>query len=220
MGRTVRQKRKNRSSRPKVKQTNRPKKALNPLGNDLIAKNWNKKETLTQNYRRLGLLTRLQAPTGGVEPGLRGAADDKSNAHAPLGLSERKSTASSAVREVRVKRDAEGRIVSVINEEASAAANPLDDPLNELETDSDWEGFGSDDEAPTGDRVVDQLERMARVPRVKTVRGLSEREVEWLESLVAKHGDNVKAMERDHRLNPMQQTAADISRRLRRLRGE
>lgn len=40
MGRTVRQKRKNRSSRPKVKQTNRPKKALNPLGNDLIAKNW------------------------------------------------------------------------------------------------------------------------------------------------------------------------------------
>lgn len=36
---SVLQKKKRRSGRAKVK-TNRPKKLLNPLGNDIIAKNW------------------------------------------------------------------------------------------------------------------------------------------------------------------------------------
>lgn len=39
MGRDL-QKRKNRSSRPTVRQSNRLKKPLNPLGNSLIAQNW------------------------------------------------------------------------------------------------------------------------------------------------------------------------------------
>jgi len=39
MGREL-QKRKNRSSRAKVKMPNRRKKALNPMGNDIIAKSW------------------------------------------------------------------------------------------------------------------------------------------------------------------------------------
>jgi len=39
MGREL-QKRKRRSSRAKVTMPNRRKKALNPLGNDIIAKNW------------------------------------------------------------------------------------------------------------------------------------------------------------------------------------
>lgn len=37
---SVLQKKKRRSSRQKVKMPNRPKKQLNPLGNDIIAKNW------------------------------------------------------------------------------------------------------------------------------------------------------------------------------------
>lgn len=39
MGREL-QKRKNRSSRPKVRVPNSRKKTLNPLGNNIIAKNW------------------------------------------------------------------------------------------------------------------------------------------------------------------------------------
>ena len=39
MGREL-QKRKRRSSRAKVTMPNRRKKALNPLGNDIIAKHW------------------------------------------------------------------------------------------------------------------------------------------------------------------------------------
>lgn len=39
MGREL-QKRKRRSSRPTVRQSNQPKRPLNPMGNGLIAKNW------------------------------------------------------------------------------------------------------------------------------------------------------------------------------------
>jgi hypothetical protein len=39
MGRQL-QKKKQRSSRPKIRQSQKPKKVLNPRGNDLIAKNW------------------------------------------------------------------------------------------------------------------------------------------------------------------------------------
>src|SRR4051794_16783581 len=65
MGREL-QERKNRSSRPTVRQPNRRKKALNPSGNQLIAQNWDKKATLSQNYRRLGLVAKLGHATGGT----------------------------------------------------------------------------------------------------------------------------------------------------------
>ena len=40
MGRSVRQKRKGRSSRPVIKQSNSRKRPLNPTGNAIIAENW------------------------------------------------------------------------------------------------------------------------------------------------------------------------------------
>jgi nucleolar protein 16 len=48
------------------------------------------------------------------------------------------------------------------------------------------------------------------------VRRQSEREVEWLRRLAERHGDDTGAMARDIKLNPMQQTAADIKRRLKK----
>jgi nucleolar protein 16 len=36
--------------------------------------------------------------------------------------------------------------------------------------------------------------------------------------LVAKHGDNLRAMARDKKLNPMQQTEADLGRRIKKWR--
>ncbi|KLU90081.1 hypothetical protein MAPG_09046 [Magnaporthiopsis poae ATCC 64411] len=234
MGRTVRQKRKARSSRPKIQQSNKPKKQLNPLGNSIIARNWNKNETLTQNYRRLGLLNRLKAPSGGVDKTAEAATPLKKQ---PLAIS---SAIPGAVREVRVERDAAGKIVRIVR--PGESENPLNDPLNDiLSDDSDggggggghdgWDGLsGSEDEreasaATTKDRrrpykVADDLERMARVPVAKTARHVSEREAEWLGRLAARHGDDFKAMARDHRLNPMQQTPAQIAKRMRRWKGE
>src|SRR3569833_2869980 len=155
MAKTVRQKRKNKSSRPIVRQVNSRKKHLNPTANAIIAQNWyddgdfsppllpsspfpypsllpylylssslptylpnqtlfvpshpsnhtssnppsgsstntnpfspslenrNKKQTHTQNYRRLGLLPRLQKASGGTEPILKAAEEEATAARPP-----------------------------------------------------------------------------------------------------------------------------------------
>lgn len=127
------------------------------------------------------------------------------------------------VREVKVERDAEGRITRVLRD-----TNPLEDPLNELDSDSEeqqqkrrdlekyqdeWSGIRDDPSVP---EVLRELERQASRPVEKTVRHQSGREMEWLERLVGKHGDDTAAMARDAKLNPMQQTAGDIKRRLKK----
>ncbi|KAK4143725.1 ribosome biogenesis protein Nop16 [Dichotomopilus funicola] len=221
MGREL-QKRKRRSSRAKVTMPNRRKKALNPRGNDIIAKNWNKKETLSQNYTRFGLVAKLGKTTGGTAP------SNKSNLQVGTDPLAAQSTSHGLLQvgEVKVERDpATGRITRVLRE-----ANPLHDPLNDLDSDSDdegaaearrekerryeeWSGFQEDGERP---EVVSALEREANRPTEKTVRHASGREVEWLERLRARHGDDTAAMARDVKLNPMQQTAADIRRRLKK----
>jgi nucleolar protein 16 len=116
-----------------------------------------------------------------------------------------------------VERDAQGRITRVIRE-----ANPLRDPLNDVldsESESDDGDDGDDGEEWGGidaPRVVRELEREAAQPTEKLVRHQSEREMEWLGDLVARHGEDVRAMARDTKLNRMQQTAADIRKRLRK----
>lgn len=103
-------------------------------------------------------------------------------------------------------------------------ANPLRDPLNDvLDSESDSDGDDGDDgeewggiDAAAAPRVVRELEREAAQPTEKLVRHQSEREMEWLGDLVAKHGEDVAAMARDAKLNRMQQTAADIRKRLRK----
>ncbi|KAL1879067.1 hypothetical protein VTK73DRAFT_7393 [Phialemonium thermophilum] len=227
MGREL-QKKKRRSSRPKVRPPNNRKKPLNPTGNSIIAKNWNKKETLSQNYRRLGLVAKLGRPTGGVEPDLKGL-DKKSGSPAvsaenPFAV---KPAAQSAVREVRVERDASGRIVRILD---PARDNPLNDPLRQFDSDSDsddeprdrsdgeeWGGIDDNKEdQQSRPGVVRELERQASRPVEKSQRHPSRGEIEWLQRLVDRYGDDTAAMARDMKLNPMQQTQADIARRLRK----
>ncbi|KAI0145059.1 ribosome biogenesis protein Nop16, partial [Xylariaceae sp. FL1272] len=221
MGREL-QKRKRRSSRPATRQPSSTRSKLtNPLGNNIVAKNWNKKETATQNYRRLGLVNRLRAPTGGVEP-ISKHSKTSSTTTKPSDPFALTPTSGPLTSETRVERDATGKILRVISSKAPKA-NPLNDPLLHLDTDSsssseaeaeEWSGFEGEE-----NEIVKQLETEANRPIEKKPRVASERETEWLESLVAKHGDDVRAMARDRRLNPMQQTEGDIGRRLRRLRG-
>ncbi|KAM0434134.1 hypothetical protein ACHAPT_004079 [Fusarium lateritium] len=213
MGREL-QKKKRRSGRQPVRQLNRTKKILNPRGNDAIAKNWNKNETLAQNYRRLGLLARLKAPTGGTEK-LLGATTTRTSPKDPFGIA---TVENAIVSEARVERDADGKIVRILGQ---AKPNPLNDPLNDLDADSDeepaeeWGGI-EDDDAETTD-VVKSLIEESRAPVEKKVRHQSGREKEWLDKLVAKYGDDTTGMAKDRKLNPMQQTAADIAKRIRKL---
>ncbi|KAF5523742.1 Nucleolar protein 16 [Colletotrichum aenigma] len=222
MGRDL-QKKKRRAGQ-KTRQPNRPKKLLNPLGNDIIAKNWNKKETLTQNYRRLGLTARLRNPTGGVEKTLSQVERLKSAKPAPSPF-DIAPMEQAVVDEARVERDENGKIVR-IHYSKSSRANPLNDPLNDIEADSDEgeeeeeteEWGGIDDESRP--EVIRLLEKEASRGELKKPRHMSQQEKEWLERLIAKHGDNAEAMARDRKLNPMQQTSADIARRLRRFHGK
>lgn len=77
----------------------------------------------------------------------------------------------------------------------------------------EWGGIDDPDATDVVKGLVDQ----SRNPAEKKPRYLSEGEREWLDKLVAKYGDDTRAMARDRKLNPMQQTAADISRRIKKM---
>lgn len=189
------------------------------MGNSLVAKNWNKKETLSQNYRRLGLTAKLGKATGGVDPATKISAPN-SGAQDPLAVTPN-SGAGSAFRSVKVERDADGKIVRVLRKD-----NPLNDPLNDIESEDDEdeegtineqeESAGADKKGADGEtKVVDLLEAEASRPTEAHKRHQSQQEREWLARLVARHGDDTAAMARDLKLNPMQQTAANIGKKLK-----
>lgn len=147
----------------------------------------------------------------------------------------RKRTTELVPGEVRVERDPEtGRILRVIRPESgSDGLDPrlkrrrLDDPLN---SESGCEGEDAATADPVRARrrepatdVVAALEAQAaeeavQLARKRRPRQQSRREEEWIAALVAKYGDNIGAMVRDRRLNPMQQTEADIGRRVMKWR--
>ncbi|KAL4894391.1 nucleolar protein 16 [Aspergillus ambiguus] len=231
---TIRQKKKNRSSVPKTKakrtgQLKNGNKKINVLGNAIIAENWDRKATLTQNYRRLGLLHRLNAPAGGSEKRRTrdGAIETDPEDSLHIKGSTQSITKTLGLGEAKVERDPEtGKIIRVISndDEVEIAGrkrrrtNPLNDPLNDLSDN------GEDDFTSTGKNVpsaiVQQLEQQADKEgghvKAKKPRHMSKREEEWIQTLVQRHGDNIAAMVRDRKLNPMQQSEGDLKRRIRK----
>ncbi|CAI6332855.1 unnamed protein product [Periconia digitata] len=234
MGREL-QKKKNKSSIPKHRQNAPSKKKI--LQNPIIAKHWNQKETLSQNYRRLGLTSRLNHATGGTEKtikllGLNDGASARSDAAAnstadALNVVSKRPEQTIIPEEVRVERDPEtGAIIRMLGQTSADAAkskNPLNDPLNELEEDDendtnmqDWNGFAMLPTESSDNPVIRQLEQAAANGVRKAPRSQSQREAEWCERLVAKYGDDYGKMSRDMKLNPMQQTASDIRKRIKK----
>ncbi|EOD53145.1 putative 60s ribosomal subunit biogenesis protein nop16 protein [Neofusicoccum parvum UCRNP2] len=223
MGREL-QKRKNRSSISKVRK--KPKSKKKVLNNPIIAANWNKNETLTQNYRRLGLATKLNATTGGVEKTAK-SVETPNNITAPLSVASKLAMVQVKTSEARIERDPETGAVRIV-EDGSKRPNPLNDPLNELdEEEAEWQGITAHDvpavdpaAAEKSDNpVVRQLEELAAsAGKRKAPRKQSEREVEWVERLVKKYGDDYGKMSRDMKLNPMQQSEGDIKRRVKKWR--
>ena len=224
MGREL-QKAKARSSVSKVKaknsgRTKAGRRKVDFLGNKAIAENWDRKQTVTQNYKRLGLSSRLNAATGGVEKFKPGK---ENNGVGVIPVQRVVREAKIRTEEVRVERDDEGNIIKVIRPEGEVPerkSNPLNDLLNDVE---DEEEEQQDEEmkntagkssvvAALEQEAAEEAERLAkRKPRQQ-----SRREEEWLERLVARYGQDTKAMTRDRKLNPMQQTEADIQRRLKK----
>ncbi|KAI0998499.1 hypothetical protein K3495_g9698 [Podosphaera aphanis] len=213
MGREL-QKKKNRSSISKVKIKPKSKK-VNPLANAIVAANWNRHETLTQNYKRLGLTARLNSATGGIEklkPSL-----SKTFCQDKLAISNviPKTIKPS---EARVERDPHtGKILRVIH------TTPKSNPLNDLIlSDSEDESLGTHgervkrekNESNSENQIIRQLEEQASACAPKKIRKQSEREQVWIANLVSSYGEDYIKMARDRKLNPMQQTPADIQRRV------
>ena len=251
MGREL-QKKKNRSSIAKVRHKPKSKKKI--LNNPIIAANWsafnpstsaflyqhlifqlitvslnrNQKETLSQNYRRLGLSAKLNHATGGTEKTASAVSSitlTSEPTNTSTNTSDKFHIPSAAPKtltplDARVERDPiTGKILRVLDvPNTSKKPNPLNDPLNDLE-DSDpeeWSGFAN---APAGTHsttVVQQLEAQALSGVRKAPRKQSAREQEWIQRLVEKHGDNYGAMFRDRKLNLMQQSEGDIKSRVKR----
>jgi nucleolar protein 16 len=196
-----------------------------------LTSNRNQHETLSQNYRRLGLTARLNHATGGTEKtikllGLNDAkssrADTAANSTANALNIVSKAPQQIEVEELEVERDPEtGAILRVIQKEVKP--NPLNDPLNDIEDEDaeEWNGFAMVPEQQQGEEVnpvILQLEEAARNGARKAPRTQSQREAEWLENLVAKYGEDYGRMARDRKLNPMQQTEADIKKRVKKWR--
>ena len=66
--------------------------------------------------------------------------------------------------------------------------------------------------------VIRELEEAARNGARKAPRKQSQREEEWVVRLVEKYGEDYGKMSRDKKLNPMQQTEADIRKRVKKWR--
>ncbi|KAL7273700.1 hypothetical protein RUND412_003442 [Rhizina undulata] len=196
MGREL-QKKKNRSSNPKVtKRRNARVHKVRVLGNQIIAENWDKTQTLSQNYKRLGLTSRLNKPSGGTEKTLSSlshpAPVDAAAAPKPLGPNE-----------ARIIRNEDGSIKEIVY----GASH--DEALNDYA-----EAEPAPVEAKTD--IVRLLEAQAANVAEKRERTQSGREEEWIRVLVEKYGDDYEKMFWDRKLNPYQQSVGDLKRRVQK----
>lgn len=239
MGREI-QKKKMRSGIQKTKQKPKSKKRI--LSNPVIAANWDKSQTLTQNYQRLGLAAKLNKHTGGTE---RKAGDvEQLQTKDGLVIGGKKPQEAVELGEVRIRRDPEtGAILEVLDgqEQGVGRANPLGDPLNDLDSSDDDEGaeeqaswarlanqhgnIAEDQYIERGTDaktdVVKQLEARASRPAAKHRRKMTENERAFVEELVRKYGEEDYArMSRDLKINYMQRSEGDIRKRVLRWKEE
>ena len=239
MGREL-QKRKNRSSISKVRQKPKSKKKI--LTNPIIAANWDKTQTLEQNYKRLGLTNRLNKVTGGVERKVSDVlqkekdGEDLSHTNGLYIANSTKRAHQLELSEARIERDADtGKIVRVLDEATVAKPNPLQDPLNDIDSESEIEqadilnlgnqhgntnptkrGFSGVTVGQT--ETVRRLEEEASRPAHKHVRRQPDGEREFVEDLVREYGDDYSSMARDMKINYMQRSEGDIKRRTKKWR--
>nr|OQO32240.1 hypothetical protein B0A51_00488 [Rachicladosporium sp. CCFEE 5018] len=237
MGREI-QKRKNRSSAAPKAVKPKSKKVLHK--NPVMAANWDKSLTLSQNYKRLGLASKLNKHTGGIER----KAEDVEQLQEGESLRTRKKddglSISSAkrperfdVQEARIERDPVTGEMRVVGGEVEGRANPLGDALNDLDSDEEDEGAsrvvwarlenqhgniepGSYVRGEGETEVVRDLEMRASMPTKKYVRKQPEGERLFIEALVRKHGNDVGRMARDIKVNYMQRSEGDLKKRIKK----
>ncbi|KAG0254591.1 Nucleolar protein 16 [Mortierella polycephala] len=194
---TVRKRRTIKTPSRKVtrKTANKHKRKVNVIGNQIIRDNWDKRATLRQNYARLGLLPSLNGVTGGIE--VKDENELMENEQKSLEELAETLTAEQGI----IQRDDDGNIINVIvgkvkSKEEIAEIMERDPEPVKAKTD-----------------VVRALEARA-ANALKVERYQSEGELVWAATLVEKYGDDYEKMFWDRKLNPNQQTAAQLKKRI------
>ena len=163
----------------------------------------------------------MNARTGGIEKKISEIPDSNNllpnQKQDPLAITSQ-ATHSTVPSEVRVERDPEtGAIVQITDPTWETSHNPLNDPLNDI-LDKEYDNSNVNDSEEPND-IVQELAKQASVEVKKKLRHQSRREEAWVESIVREYGEDCEDYERvamDKKLNPQQQSAGDIRRRVKK----
>lgn len=214
----------------KVRQ--KPKSKKRQLANPIIAANWDKSLTLAQNYKRLGLAAKLNKFTGGTEKKVSDLRQSEESQRLddvdPLNIttSSKRKKQQLDLTEAKIERDPEtGAILRVIEQQV-APANPLNDPLAEFDSDEEGEAVSirnqhantgrTAESTPAKTDTVRALEAQAARPAAKYKRRQPDGEVQFIEELVQKYGDDIENMARDTKINYMQRSEGDLKKRIKK----
>lgn len=169
---------------------------INIHSNPIIAANWDKSLTLQQNYKRLGLRSKLGNMAGGQEQDVVKARDRQDEAQ--VSVSDIENTTDPA-------KIPEGEARLIRDPETNEVTQVIYGTMKVKE----------EKKTPAVSSVVQQLEESARKNAlVKKERKQSEQESQWLQKLYEKYGDDYEKMKWDKKLNVYQQSAGDLRRRI------
>ncbi|KAH3682315.1 hypothetical protein WICPIJ_006730 [Wickerhamomyces pijperi] len=219
---SVRRRRANKATHKKAtRRTKDKQRNINIASNPIIEANWDYSLTLKQNYKKLGLTSKLQIAAGGTEQSLE-KPRIKKIAHDPYQRDEEDEGEESEeeseddedidendipLGEARIVRDKEtNEVIKVIY----GKKKPLTDELMLADT------HDIPEEEKT--EVVKQLEAYANRPVIRQERTASERESDWLKALWEKYSDDYAKMKWDKKLNIFQQSEGDLKRRITKWR--
>ena len=211
----------------KVSRRKNPKKISFANAHPLIAANYDKSKTLTQNYAAMGLVTRLNNAAGGSNYALEHEySTEKTNEN-----SEEEQEIGNEDEHLSTWAKKMGA-VSVINPNEGTTQDIKD------ESDSDIDlvdgtsipdvraigiiskiGHTFEKQNKKSANTTSIIEAMIKESEsaVKIIRHVSEQEEKFLVSLRNKYGDDLKKMSRDSKLNPFLLTSGQLKKKFEKL---